>query len=83
MVVVPYWPSRPWFPQLGILLIEKPAQMPPRWNLLKMHEDPNMEHLPKKNHNYLFARYQEQAREQNTFAVSSCSGLLVTESWNS
>ena len=58
VVVVPYWPSRPWFLQLGILLTEKPALESPKWNLLKMHEDPNMEHLPKKNHNYLFSRYQ-------------------------
>ena len=45
VVVVPYWLSRSWFPHLGILLTEKPALEPPRWNLLKMPEDPNMEHL--------------------------------------
>ena len=44
VLVVPYWPSQPWFPRMTGMLVEKPIVLSARNNLLTMPGQPEEKH---------------------------------------
>ena len=44
VLVVPYWPSQPWFPRIIGMLVEKPIVLSARNNLLRMPGQPEEKH---------------------------------------
>ena len=67
VLVVPYWPSQPWFPRLGSMLTEKPVLLSARENLLLMPTDPLMQHRLRKTLKILICKVSGRDSDSEDF----------------
>ena len=67
VIVVPFWPSQPWFPRLAAMWTERPVLVVARENLLSLPEKPEEKHRLRKTLQMIICKLSGKSSDAEDF----------------